>query len=149
FRRELIAYRHQAGHFGLGDRDLLSAPGGEIEIGNLEVGEVLDVGGSVHASLLIGERLRRRGKERRIALVIPRESRINERSCDKPDPEPGRPRAFESTGGLLQRSSGGLFYRNISLLWNPSPRVLPLVLAIPAALPPCRRARPHTWLQLR
>ena len=35
----LLADRHQAGHLGLGDGDLLAAPVGERQIGDLEVGE--------------------------------------------------------------------------------------------------------------
>jgi hypothetical protein len=50
-RRELVADRHQAGHLGFGDRDLLAAPIGEREVGDLEIGEVLRIGCSVHRSL--------------------------------------------------------------------------------------------------
>ena len=38
-RGELLADRHQRRHLGLGDRDLLAAPVGEGEIGDLEIGE--------------------------------------------------------------------------------------------------------------
>jgi hypothetical protein len=50
-RRELLADRHQTGHLGLGDGDLLASPVGEREIGDVEVGHVLRFGGGVHRSL--------------------------------------------------------------------------------------------------
>ena len=33
----LLADRHEAGHLGLGDRDFLAAPGGELEVGDVVV----------------------------------------------------------------------------------------------------------------
>ena len=42
-RPVLLAARHQAGHLDLGQLDLLAAPLGQREIGNLEVGERLRV----------------------------------------------------------------------------------------------------------
>ena len=50
-RRELLANRHQPGHFGLGDSDFLAAPSGELQVGDPEVGELLDIGCCVHESL--------------------------------------------------------------------------------------------------
>ncbi len=54
-RRVLLADRHQAGHLGLGDRDLPAAPIGELQVGDLEIarcGPGFDCGG--HGSLLVG-----------------------------------------------------------------------------------------------
>jgi hypothetical protein len=50
-RGELVADGHEAGHLRLGDRDFLAAPVGEPQVGDLEVGELLGVGCSVHRSL--------------------------------------------------------------------------------------------------
>ena len=47
-RGELFADRHQTGHLGLGDCDLLAPPGGEVEIGDIEIGEVAAIGHGVH-----------------------------------------------------------------------------------------------------
>jgi hypothetical protein len=48
---ELFADRHQTGHFGLGDADLLAAPGGKRKVGDVEVGEILGFEHSVQGIL--------------------------------------------------------------------------------------------------
>src|SRR5437867_11702729 len=53
----------------------------------------------------------------RLVLVTPRESRFNERRSEREVPSLADRRQVEATAGLLQRSSGNLFYRNISALW--------------------------------
>ena len=47
-RGELLADRHQARHFGLGDTDFLATPIGEGEIGDVEVGLTDRFNDSVH-----------------------------------------------------------------------------------------------------
>ena len=50
-RGEFLADRHEAGHLGLGDRDLLAPPVGECQVGDGEVGKALGIGCGVHRSL--------------------------------------------------------------------------------------------------
>ena len=50
-RREFLADRHEAGHLRFGDRDFLAAPVGERQVRDLEIGEILGFGCSVHRSL--------------------------------------------------------------------------------------------------
>ena len=50
---ELVAQRHQARHFGLGDLDFLAAPIGETDIGNLVIGEF----GHLRSSSIVMARL--------------------------------------------------------------------------------------------
>jgi hypothetical protein len=55
--REFLANRHQAGHLGLGDADLLAAPGGKGGVGNRVVGRVrrrLRRGGRFQDSVHLG-----------------------------------------------------------------------------------------------
>ena len=56
----LLADGHEAGHLGLGDRDLLAAPVGQLEIGDVVVGG-FRLGSCGHCSLLafVGERRKR------------------------------------------------------------------------------------------
>jgi len=44
---ELIADRHEAGHFRLGNLDLFSAPLGEAEVGHVEIGSDW-IGNGIH-----------------------------------------------------------------------------------------------------
>ena len=48
---ELFADRHQTGHLGLGDADFLAAPGGQAQVGHVEVGEILGFEHSVQGIL--------------------------------------------------------------------------------------------------
>ena len=68
-RGEFLANGHQARHLGLGDGDFLAAPGSKLEVGDFEVGEVLDIGCSVH-SVTPSRATRNRGRLE-LRLVIP------------------------------------------------------------------------------
>ena len=59
----LLADRHEAGHLGLGDRDLLAAPVGELEVGDLEVASVVCYG-CVDIGSLLSSRERQKGERR-------------------------------------------------------------------------------------
>ena len=112
-RREFLANRHEAGHLGLGDGDFLAPPVGEAQVGDDEIGEVLDVGGGVHASLLV-ERPGPSGWRRMHSSSRDRRKVAVQRAQLQwvVDPEPGsmRRKSLESAGfrarQLLQRSSG-------------------------------------------
>src|SRR6185503_15370489 len=69
----LLADRHEAGHLGLGDLDFLAAPGGKVEVRDLEVGEVLWLGACVHARPFVKGRLEAGGS--RLGSRLPRASR--------------------------------------------------------------------------
>src|SRR5208337_345291 len=97
---ELLANRHQAGHFGLGDGNFLAPPVGEGKVGNLEVGEIPGVGHSVHQSLLVGDRAV--GS----SLVTPRASRGSTSAVAKSEvPRAWQGSAAKRVAVLLQRSS--------------------------------------------
>jgi hypothetical protein len=76
---ELLADRHEAGHLGLGDLDLLAAPGGEPQVGDVEIVKsrvwygrswaILSSKATVAAGVGVGRRLPRaksRFNERRL-----------------------------------------------------------------------------------
>jgi hypothetical protein len=64
--RVLVADRHQAGHLGLGDRDLLAAPAGQRQVGDRKV--VLQFSHGVHVFSLNGGR---EGRRRSHPLPVP------------------------------------------------------------------------------
>ena len=83
----LLADRHQAGHLGLGDLDLLAAPVGELEVGDLVVGEVLGFGAGIHVVPFRRQRVTCRG--RFASGLVPRERVTDQRAPLRKSPEPG------------------------------------------------------------
>ena len=93
--RELLADRHEAGHLGLGDGDLLAAPVGERQVGDVEVGE-LGACRSVRSSSL-----RRVGRRRETGCATrwARAARFNERGCRGMEPAPSLARPASAAAG--------------------------------------------------
>ena len=79
-RRVLLADRHQAGHLGLGDGDLLAPPIGERKVCDPVIGEILRLGyGAHHALLSVSKKVR----ERRCRIDTPSLASLTTR-CNAP-----------------------------------------------------------------
>src|SRR6185503_15310385 len=101
--RVLLADRHEAGHLGLGDEDFLAAPVGQLEVGDLEIGEVFRLSAGVHGRSLSskGDLSRREGCGSSPVSEVT-DQRAPLRIC----PEPG---GFASVAALLGETA---FYPN-------------------------------------